>query len=273
MKKLFPGLVSDLEPLHKTILLATMMVCIAMILGVVAWRAFGSTTPDQAAGIAQSDRTGPFPSPGMQIDRTGPFPSPGSSQTASSGTPVCYPPTSVMVMGRCLTPEDAASRQTQNQLSSTSSERGVSTAGGVATSSQSGRALVASKGSASSELFSSPHLSPVEWSSDSFVQLRNLLLLAMGFLPYFIAFSIAVIVYSNFTDSFHPLKTALTGGFLMAAAGVLMMYHGIQAEGTLDVVNGVFKGHLKTGSAGVFVFVLAIGIIVLALIKLAPKRD
>ncbi len=49
------------------------------------------------------------------------------------------------------------------------------------------------------------------------------------------------------------------------AIGLWMIYSGIQAEGTIDVKSALVSGTVKSGSAGIFIIVLAFMLMVLSL--------
>jgi hypothetical protein len=58
---------------------------------------------------------------------------------------------------------------------------------------------------------------------------------------------------------------AVVGGFLLFVPGVWMLYNGIQAAGVIDLKSAMLSGTLKTASAGLFVCLFALFIIVFAL--------
>lgn len=50
---------------------------------------------------------------------------------------------------------------------------------------------------------------------------------------------------------------ALIGAFVLFAVGAVMVWHGVSAEGTIDIKSSLVSGSLKTGSAGLFMVFLA----------------
>ena len=58
---------------------------------------------------------------------------------------------------------------------------------------------------------------------------------------------------------------ALIGGFLLLILSALMMWHGINAEGAIDIKTSILSGSIKTGSAGLFLAFFAFAIIVYAI--------
>jgi hypothetical protein len=56
-------------------------------------------------------------------------------------------------------------------------------------------------------------------------------------------------------------------GAVFFGIGILMLYVGIKAEGSLDVSTGLFSGQLKTGDAGVIVLFLSFILMLASLIR------
>jgi hypothetical protein len=53
----------------------------------------------------------------------------------------------------------------------------------------------------------------------------------------------------------------LVGGFLMFATGAALMIAGPNAQGIIDLQTSIVSGKIQTGSAGLFVCVMALGLI------------
>ena len=66
--------------------------------------------------------------------------------------------------------------------------------------------------------------------------------------------------------------TALLAGIVFFVIGLVMVFLGISAEGSIDVQGALFSGNIKTGSAGLFVLVFAFLIIITALLSTSLAR-
>lgn len=64
-------------------------------------------------------------------------------------------------------------------------------------------------------------------------------------------------------------------GLALSLVGAFMMYHGIAAEGAIDLKSSVVSGTIKTGSAGLFIcfFGFLIVVFVLASLLTASRND
>jgi hydrogenase-4 membrane subunit HyfE len=65
---------------------------------------------------------------------------------------------------------------------------------------------------------------------------------------------------------------ALIGGFGLFLLGSWMLYHGIVAEGIVDLKSSILSGTLKSSSAGLYICFLALFIIVFVLVSLITPR-
>src|SRR5258706_2748641 len=66
---------------------------------------------------------------------------------------------------------------------------------------------------------------------------------------------------------------ALIGAFGLFALGAWMLYHGIAAEGVVDLKSSILSGTLKSSSAGLYICFLALFVIVFVLVSLITPRS